>query len=122
MIEGEVTADNEMTLPILIYASDGRLAEFRAVIDTGFSDYLTLLPVDIARLGLIFQGRDTYLLGDGNVVEFDSYRATVVWDGQNREVLVLASESGSLLGMRLLKGSVFFSDVRDGGRVLVRAF
>jgi clan AA aspartic protease len=122
MIEGEITADNEMSLPVSIYASDGRLVEFRFVIDTGFSDYLTLPPDEITRLGLTFQDRDTYMLGDGNTVEFDVYRATIVWGGRDSDALILASESGPLLGMRMLKGSVFFSDVRDGGRVLVRAF
>jgi clan AA aspartic protease len=122
MIEGEVTAEYEMVVSVFVHAADGRLVEFRAVVDSGFSDYLSLPADEIMKLGLAFRERRTYLLADNNPVDFDIYDAIVEWDGHDRNIVVIASDGTPLLGMQMLKGSVFFSDVRDGGRVLVRAF
>src|SRR5947209_6602282 len=81
-----------------------REEEIEAAIDTGFNRYLTLPPAVIARLGLPFEVSTRVMLADGRVVPMDYYRVTVVWDGRDRDILVLAAESAPLVGMSLLYG------------------
>jgi len=38
-----------------------------------------------------------FVLGDGSPVQFETYVATVLWDGQEKNILVLASEGGPLV-------------------------
>ncbi len=45
------------------------------------------------------------ILGDGIMVVLDLDLATVLWDMQPREVLVLEAEGGPLMGMAMLYGS-----------------
>jgi hypothetical protein len=45
------------------------------------------------------------ILGDGSMVVLDLDLATVLWDMQPREVLVLEAEGGPLMGMAMLYGS-----------------
>jgi clan AA aspartic protease len=91
------------------------------VVDTGFTGYLTLPPSQIIALQLPFQQRQTYTLGDGTDVQFDVYLATVLWDGRDRDVAVLATEGAALTGMRMLRGYRLLIDVIDGGEVLIEA-
>lgn len=89
------------------------------MIDTGFTDYLTLPPEVIASLQLVFRESVEFVLGDGSPVSFDTFAATVVWGGQERDILVLASEGGPLVGMSLLYGYRVIIDVVDGGSVTI---
>jgi len=70
-------------------------------------------------LGLPFAGNRRATLGDGSVVELDLFLATVVWDAQERDVLVLQAEGGPLVGMALLYGNRILLDVVDGGPVTI---
>src|SRR5690242_387507 len=119
MIRGEISIADEAVIPLQIRASDGQTRGLDSVIDTGFSGYLTLTPADIATFQLPFQQRQTYVLGDGNRVEFDVYLATILWDGRERDVAVLASEGGALIGMKMLRGYRVFLNVIDGGEVRI---
>ncbi len=121
MITGEINADREAEIPLNIKSADGRETEIRAVIDTGFTDYLTLPPRVITSLRLVFRELNEFVLADGNVVAFESYTATVIWDGAEKSLIVLASEGGPLLGMSLLYGYRVIMDVVDGGSVTIEA-
>ncbi|MBW4693190.1 MAG: hypothetical protein KME27_15665 [Lyngbya sp. HA4199-MV5] len=57
-----------------------------AVIDTGFSGFLTLPSDMISTLSLRWEGRDVATLGDGTSCTFEVYVGRVIWDGQYREV------------------------------------
>jgi clan AA aspartic protease len=89
------------------------------MLDTGFNGYLTLPTALIAALGLPLVGNRQATLADGSVVALDVYRAEVVWDGEIREVLVLAAEGGVLVGTALLYGSRVTVEFLDGGPVLI---
>jgi hypothetical protein len=43
-------------------------------------------------------------LSDGSVVAIDVFAATVVWDSHDRQVTVLATAGGVLVGMAMLFG------------------
>ena len=121
MITGQISADREAVIPVPIFDSTGLQRQVDAVIDTGFTDFLTLPPELIASLRLAFREAVEFVLGDGSPVQFDTYAATVLWDGQQKSVLVLASDGGPLVGMSLLYGFRVFMDVVDGGIVTIEA-
>ena len=86
-----------------------------ATIDTGFDGYLTLPLYMINRLGLRPAGYRQAILGDGNRVVFNLFRARVVWVSKTREVPVLQVDGDPLVGMALLDGNrVIMNVVKDG--------
>ncbi len=117
MIVGQVNSLHEAVIPIKVYDANGELIEWEATIDTGFSGYLTLPTIIIEQLQLFYDRSETYTLGDNNNVEFDIYRATLSWNGQDRPIFVLLTESAPLIGMSSLRGCSLFIDVIDGGSV-----
>ena len=59
------------------------------------------------------------MLGDGREVALDMFAGTVVWDGQDRDVVVLGVGSDALVGMALLAGSRVIVEVEEQGRVTI---
>ena len=119
MIQGVVNAALEAVLPVTVQDSAGRELEVEAVIDTGFSGFLTLPSALAATLGLAFDGVGWAVLADGTEARFDVYDATLRWDGRPRRVYVYAAETTPLVGMRLLNGHSLYVEVEDGGRVAI---
>ena len=91
------------------------------MLDTGFDGHLKLLTTTIQELELVRSGYRYGELADGTVVQFMSYRATVLWQGQPRAVQIIEADSEPLLGMELLLGSRVILDVREGGPVTIEA-
>ena len=60
-------------------------------------------------------------LADGSQASFKVYGVTVLWDGQPRDVYTYVADSMPLVGMLLLDGHDLGIQVRDGGRVVIRA-
>ena len=59
------------------------------------------------------------MLADGSVVRLSYFRATVLWEGKPRKIMVLDADGGPLVGMSLLYGSRVTLDVVDGGPVTI---
>jgi predicted aspartyl protease len=77
MMHGVVNQSCEAILPIVMKNNTKtQLAD--AVIDTGFSGFLTLPSNIIANLELTWKGRDTATLGDGTACIFEVYIAIVI--------------------------------------------
>ena len=74
-----------------------------AVIDTGFTSFLSLPSSIIVSLGLPWSCRDFGTLGDGSEVVFEMYTASIIWDGQVKTIDVVASEAEQ--GKRIQKSS-----------------
>jgi clan AA aspartic protease len=119
MIRGHVSVARQVVIPLELRGSNGMTVSVEAVVDTGFDGLLTLPPDLVARLELPYGMTRSYELGDGGVVEFDLHRATVLWDGQEREVGAIVSKGGALVGMAMLYGYRLAVDVVDGGDVLI---
>ena len=119
MIQGQVSARREAVIPVRVLAHDGGFADVEAVIDTGFSGFLTLPPARIEGLRLPFVETRTYALGDQRAVPFFLHLATIAWNDQERPILVLATDGQPLVGMSLLHGYHLFMDVVDGGAVTI---
>ena len=99
----------------------GQQQEIEAIIDTGFTGFLTLPPVLVDALGLSWLSRQPGILADGSVDIFDVYVATALWDGQPRSVDVEAADTEPLVGMSLLAQHSLRIDVANGGVVTITA-
>ena len=119
MMTGRVTARREATLRLTVLGPDQRQHVADTVLDTGFNGFLTLPSHMIRALQLAFVGNRRATLADGSTVVLDLYLATILWHGQEREVLVLQAEGGPLMGMALLYGSRVVFHVVDDGDVLI---
>lgn len=117
MINGRVVA-GEMIVPLEITSLVGSL-RLDAVIDTGFTDFLTLTHQHVRQLGLALLFSVPAMLADGSTISVDLYIGTVVWDGQPQTVRIHCTEGGPLLGMEMLTGYRLSADVTEGGCVLI---
>jgi clan AA aspartic protease len=121
MIAGEVNSRHEMVIALPVRDTTGREHEIEALLDSGFTGSLTLPPSRIKSMGLSWRSRSSAILANGNIEEFDIYVATVIWDGNARQILVQAIENVPLLGMSLLMGYDLRARVVVGGSVQIEA-
>ena len=121
MIEGRVNAKGEATIYLLLHGNAGEEQTVEAIIDTGFTSYLSLPAVLIDRLDLSWAGRGQALLADGSLHVFDMYIGTVMWDGQQRTIEVDEAETDPLAGMGLLRGHSLRVDAVENGIVRIEA-
>jgi clan AA aspartic protease len=92
-----------------------------AIIDTGFTGYLTLPLAAIHSLNLQLYSREEGMLGDGSRCIFDVYVGLVIWDGEYRYIDINAAETDPLVGMSLLYDYRLQIDVVEGGIVTIQA-
>lgn len=85
MITGVVTSNREAIIRMLVHGTREQEAQVEAVIDTGFTGFLTLPARLIATLTLSFAGTTRAALADGSEVSIDVFDASVLWDSQERE-------------------------------------
>lgn len=121
MIYGVVNLSREAALPLVVSNSNGQRQVIDTVIDTGFSGFLSLPSAIITTLNLPWSASDIVTLGDGSETLFDLYTASVIWDGQYREIYIAESETEPLLGMALLYGYRLQIDAIEGGSVKIEA-
>lgn len=119
MIQGVVNTRREAVLPLVVGNISGQRQFIDTVIDTGFNGFLTLPSAVIMSISLPWIASDIVSLGDGSEALFDLYAATVIWDGQYREVDVAESETEPLVGMALLYGYRLQIDAIEGGIVRI---
>jgi clan AA aspartic protease len=118
-MRGHVTVGREAVLSLSVHGPLGRRLRVRAVIDTGFSGWLTLPKPLISRLQLPWRQIDIATLADGSNTAFDTYYATVTWDRRRRKIVVDAADTGPLLGMAMLEGYEVNIQVRRNGVVML---
>ena len=121
MIRGRVTGNHEAVIPLEVRGTTESNRSVDAVIDTGFTDSLTLPPVVAGELGLPVLGRQIVVLADGSEKELDVCSVSVLWDGQWRQVDVLVADSTPLIGMALLVNYKLHMDIIDGGSVIIES-
>jgi clan AA aspartic protease len=119
LILGHVNYRNEAVIPIHVRDVGGLILTLDAVVDTGFSGYLTLPLATITALQLPFIETRSFSLGNNDSVDFDLYAAVMQWDGTDTNVLVLSSEAHPLVGMSRLKGFRVCIEAIDGGEVRI---
>ena len=121
MITGTVNASNEAIVQLRIRGAVPDPLSIHALIDTGFTDWLTLSPAQIVALGLAFREEGAYVLADGSMARARLFSGEVEWLTGWRRILVLEMDGGPLIGMALLRGSYLGAEIIDGGKVEVRS-
>ncbi|MCW3099336.1 MAG: hypothetical protein JWL77_4954 [Chthonomonadaceae bacterium] len=104
----------------VVFRLPGRLSlAIECVVDTGFAGALTLSPDAIVELGLpFFQEIDANLANDADV-RTAVHVATIIWDGRELEVAVLAMGRRPLIGTALLDGRRLCADFAEDGTVFI---
>jgi len=120
MINGAVSSDRQVVIPLTIRGNAGYDRDIEAIIDTGFDGWLSLPPSLIAALALEWRQRGRAFLADGSECVFDIYEGTAIWDGQNVRIPVHEAETAPLVGMSLLDGYELVIQVRSSGTVTIR--
>ena len=121
MINGVVTSKLEAIVRFHIIDGSGQSQPIDAIIDTGFSEYLSMPVAAVARLGLPWLIRHPTELIDGQFVPVDIFSATVIWNGSPRMINVQALGKHTLIGMALLAGHDLAIRATDGGPVSIDA-
>jgi clan AA aspartic protease len=119
MIVG-IVRGREALIRLTIRGFLGRNQEIEAVVDSGYTGWLTLPPAVIAALNLRWETFGRGVLADGSVSLFDVYRAKVKWDGRIRSAFVDEFDATPLVGMALLRGYEYRMQVRTGGKVTIK--
>jgi len=120
MITGRVTSNLEAVVRRrVIGGASNREAWIEAVIDTGFTNDLTLPSDLVDALELPRIGITDCILGNGQAAILKSYNATVIWLNTPRIITVLEAAGVPLVGMSLLRDSRLTIEVRDGRAVTI---
>jgi clan AA aspartic protease len=121
MMHGIVDRNCEATIRLVVGNIESQRQVIDALIDTGFTGFITLPIAVITSLDLKLYGREEGTLGDGSSCIFDIYPGLVIWDGELRRIDVNASETTPLVGMSLLYGYRMQLDAIEGGSVTIQS-
>lgn len=121
MIHGIVNANWEAMISLVVGNEYRQTQLIDAVIDTGYTGFLSLPSEIIVALDLPWTGIDRGTLGDGSEVTFEVYAAKVIWDGEYRNIPVNEAETDPLIGMSLLHGFDLRIQAVAGGIVTINA-
>lgn len=89
------------------------------VVDTGFTGALALPPSAIMALALPYIGEQTANMADDSEVVLSVHAATIIWNGLERDLRVLATGRRPLLGTALLDGNELLVQFAENGLVTV---
>jgi clan AA aspartic protease len=120
MIHGVVSRNREATISLVIVNENRQTKLITAVIDTGYTGYLSLPSEIITELNLSWTGIDRGTLGDGSEVTFEVYAAKVIWDGEYRDIPINEAETDPLVGISLLYGYDLHIQTVEGGSVTIK--
>jgi clan AA aspartic protease len=104
---------------IILYPPGLAEIEIECVIDTGFEGFLTLPPAVIAELQLPYVAPINANLADNSSIVTNVYQGTILWNGVQRVIPVLAMGRRPLIGTALLEDYHLGIDFCEGGTVLV---
>jgi clan AA aspartic protease len=120
MIHGVVSRNREATISLVIVNESRQTKLITAVIDTGYTGFLSLPSEIITELNLSWRGIDRGTLGDGSEVTFEVYAAKVIWDGEYRDIPINEAETDPLIGISLLYGYDLHIQTVEGGSVTIK--
>jgi clan AA aspartic protease len=120
MIHGVVSRNREATISLVIVNENRQTKLITAVIDTGYTGFLSLPSEIITELNLSWTGIDRGTLGDGSEVTFEVYAAKVIWDGEYRDIPINEAETDPLVGISLLYGYDLHIQTVEGGNVIIK--
>ena len=119
VIAGAVNAAGEAVLALEVRNDSGERETVAAVVDTGFTGFLTLPRAIVDSLSSPLLGSAPATLADGSTTILEIYEVLVNWHGRPRPVECLIVEGDPLAGMTLLHGNALRIQVVEGGAVEV---
>ncbi len=117
MINGAVNHRREAVVRLRLRGTNNSEAEIDAIVDTGFSESLTLPSVVMNALAYVRSADGSARLADGSTSSFDVCMGEVEWRGTHKKVIIYVVGDEPLVGMRLLAGHQLRVDVMAGGAV-----
>ncbi|MFY7933460.1 MAG: clan AA aspartic protease [Microcystis aeruginosa] len=120
MMMGSVNSRREAIIQFVVLGENHQRQAIKAVIDTGYTGFLTLPSAIISKLGLTWYMQEEGILGDGSLCMFNVFEATVIWDGQIKSIEINESETDPLVGMGLLDGYDLNIQGFAGGLVTIK--
>ena len=120
MMMGSVNSHREAIIQFVVLGENHQRLAIKAVIDTGYTGFLTLPSAIITTLGLTWYMQEEGILGDGSLCMFNVFEATVIWDGQIKSIEINESETDPLVGMGLLDGYELNIQGFAGGLVTIK--
>lgn len=118
MISGIVT-NRYAIVSLTFLLVNGATFPIEFVIDTGFTDHLCLPPEAVNLLRLPFLYNLPANLADNSSVFLPVHQATILWDGVERDVRVLATGRRPLIGTALLNEQELVIQFTEGGLVTI---
>jgi clan AA aspartic protease len=119
MIVGNVNYNREAVIQFVVLGENQHRQNIEAVVDTGFTGFLTLPTQVILDLNLTWYMQQEGILGDGSLCMFNMYEAAILWNGQVRIIEVNEAETDPLIGMGLLEGYELKIQGIPGGSVTI---
>ncbi|MCZ8127534.1 MAG: clan AA aspartic protease [Microcystis sp. LE19-114.1B] len=120
MMMGSLNSRREAIIQFVVLGENHQRQAIKAVIDTGYSGFLTLPSAIITTLGLTWYMEEEGILGDGSLCMFNVFETTVIWDGQIKSIEINESETDPLVGMGLLDGYELNIQGFAGGLVTIK--
>lgn len=74
MITGRVSSNVEAIVAISLEFAANRRRKIKAIVDTGFTGFLSLPPALVSRLKLPFRGNTRVVLADGRAIRCDLFQ------------------------------------------------
>ena len=118
MISGIVT-DRQATVELIFLLPNGSRIPIEFVIDTGFTGEICLPVEAVSLMGLTFRHDTPANLADNSEVLLALHEATIIWDGSERELLVIATGRRPLVGTALLDEQELVIQFTEGGLVMI---
>jgi clan AA aspartic protease len=119
MTTGEVT-NNQACVQVTFRLLGQPDLTMEFVVDTGFEGALTLPITTVKAMNLPFFQPLSANLANDDTVPVDTYVATIIWEGMELDVLVIATGKRPLLGTSLLRDKRLTVDFEENGVVQIR--
>lgn len=116
MINGEFNQKGELLFDITLIAADETDYPVKAMLDTGFSDWLLINNKDAERLRWVQKQKQRKVQTAGGIRVFNLYEGIVLIDGEELIVRVLGGDNIKevLLGVRWLRFKRLVADFSAG--------
>jgi clan AA aspartic protease len=121
MIVGHVNSRREAIIQLAVLGDSNQPQGIKAIIDTGYTGFLTLPSAIITTLELTWFMQEEGFLGDGSLCMFNVFEASVIWDGQVKPIEINDSETDPLVGMSLLEDYELNIQGFAGGVVTIKS-
>jgi Predicted aspartyl protease len=118
---GVVTAGREAIVRVRLRSLQGQEVDIDTVLDTGFTESLSLPQTWVDTLALPLIELNEMTLADGSVIPVEVYEGRVIWDRHEHTIVIHCVEGSPLLGMFLLYDYLLTIQVVAGGSVTITA-